>query len=279
MYFFRHFSSLYFVLACFLLLFAPSFAHADEALTAVTIKKKMDHLPVVIILPHQDDELFMAGAIQQYVKSKRPVYVVMVSDGSASSVRHVLNGKNDRGDTVFCPIHDRVHNPAKEGYGWLSKQRFTAARNKEFILSLQELGVKRSNIYFANPGGEYGSANPTYRDGHLHRSSSKVMANIRKKYGDGTYVTVSGGHNDHVALEEALIATEHISEKIFFPLHYDHLKDSVVLSEEEFAAKQRAVAVYESWAPKKGRFGIGGHSVRGLMDTWFAEKTEYFYSF
>lgn len=269
-----------FFLACTLASFfiIPT-AQAEETVDAsVFIKPVMQKKPVVFILPHQDDELFMAGAIQQYKKTGRAIYVVMVSDGGSSAARHVLNGKDEFGNPVFCDIHERFHRPAKEGYRIFTRQTFSAARNKEFVRSLKELGIPKSHIYFMNKGGENGSAKPEFRDGDLTRNAAEALMRIYKKYGDGTYITVSGGHRDHIALEEALIQTDGITEKLFFPLEHDHVEAHVQLSSTEAMVKQKAVGVYEEWAPKKGIFGIGGHSVKGFMTRWRAEDKEFYYS-
>lgn len=234
--------------------------------------------PIIIILPHQDDELFMAGSIQRYQKSGRDVRVVMVSDGGASKVRHILNGKDDKGNKVFSVSHGKTHNPFKEGYKWFTRQRFSAARNREFIRSMKELGIPRSHIEFMNSGKELSTPHPVYRDGDLRKNAAKAIEIIQKKYGDGTYVTLSGGHSDHVALEEALFEAEGISEKIFFPYEYEETQEYITLTEEELAKKQKAISVYEEWKPREGKFSIGGLSVNGLMEKWRQQVKEYFYT-
>lgn len=267
-------------LAClFVSFFVFSSAHAEETVKASAfIKPVMQKKPVVFVLPHQDDELFMAGAIQKYIKTGRKVYVVMVSDGGSSAARHVLNGKDEFGHPMYCDIHERIHKPTKEGYNVFNRQKFSSARNKEFIRSLKELGISKSYITFMNKGDEAGTAKPEFRDGELAKNATIAFARIYAKYGDGTYVTVSGGHIDHVALEEALVQTEGISEKMFFPLDHEHFHERLELAFEEIKTKQKAVGVYEEWSPKRGRYGIGGHSVQGFMDKWREDQEEYFYS-
>ena len=202
----------------------------------------------------------------------------MVSDGGSSAVRHILNGKDDKGNRVVRASDKKPHNPLKEGYAWFTRQRFSAARNREFIRSMKELGIAKSQIEFMNPGKEFGTARPIYRDGDLQKTAAKAIALMYEKYGDGTYVTLSGGHPDHVALEDALFEATGISEKIFFPFNYDTTQDHITLTEDEMKKKQKAIDAYAEWKPSEGKFAIGGLSVNGLMDTWRQQVKEYFYS-
>ncbi len=271
-----------FFLTCIFLstFFISSIAQAEDTIipVSVTIKKSMEHTPVVFILPHQDDELFIAGTMQRYARTGRNVYAVLVSDGSSSSARHTINGKNEEGKSVFCALHGRVHNPKKEGYIPLTIQKFSQARNEEFIRSVSLLDIPRSHIVFMNNGEEKGSKNPIFRDGYLFNNAGEAITHIYEKYGDGTYITLSGGHPDHVALEEALKQTKGISEKYFFPLDHSDIVEHITLTEKEQKMKLKAVRVYEEWAPRKKRFAIGGHSVKFLFDIWNSKEPEYFYS-
>lgn len=259
--------------------FACSVVSAEDTIipVSVVIKKTLDHTPIVFILPHQDDELFVAGTIQKYKHTGRKIHVVMVSDGGSSSARFTINGKNDEGKAVFCALHRRVHNPKKEGYLPLSVQKFSQARNEEFIRSLQALGIARSQIQFMNKGEEKGVQYPEFRDGLLFDNAKEAIARIYATYGDGTYITLSGGHSDHVALQEALKEAKGISEKLFFPLDHSDITEHTSLSITEQKNKEKAVRVYGEWAPKKRRFAIGEHSVKFLLDVWNAKEPEYFY--
>jgi LmbE family N-acetylglucosaminyl deacetylase len=239
----------FFLLSFFI--FSP--IYAEEIDTSVKIKKDLRAKPVVVILPHQDDELFMAGAIQQYIASGRKVYAVIVSDGAASAAR-------ERMSIV------------------LTKQQFSLARNREVVRSLGILGIPRSRIHFMNPDNLTGTKKSLYKDGELSKTADQAIKRIFKKYGDGTYVTVAGGHYDHIALEEALHRQEGISEKIFFPYIADGLTEAVTLPDKEMKKKRQAISIYEEWQPKKGRYAIGVQSVPDLMVMWRLQDKEYFYS-
>lgn len=261
-------------------------AHAVDSLASSTLDgvvstrvhiKKPNKKPVVIIVPHQDDELFMAGAIQRYVASGRRVYAVMVSDGGGSYARHKINGKDDRGNSVCCGLDGEPHEPKKEGYWPLSRKAFSAARNREFMRSMARLGVPAYRIIYMN-GSLHGTSTPRFVDMHLHKNASQVISSLYARFGDGTYVTVAGGHSDHVALEEALSQAKRISEKVFFPFDPSVASDNLELTPEELLKKQNAVAEYEAWNPRKGKYAIGAHSVPDLIATWKVTEREAFYT-
>lgn len=88
----EHFIIVTSLTACFftLGLFLTSFFHETRELLP---KKDPLSRPVVMLLPHQDDEMFMAGTLHRYVKMGRPVYAVIVTDGAGSVVRKILNGR------------------------------------------------------------------------------------------------------------------------------------------------------------------------------------------
>lgn len=233
--------------------------------------------PVVVVLPHQDDELFMAGFLVRPVIEGREVYAVMVTDGSKSSARYIINGTDGGGTEIVCPLHGRVHHPQEEGYAELSREDFTAARNREFLDSVKMLGVPEDHVIFLNPGGVAGSPEPRYSDNGLDEEQAElVFDDLRKKLGDGVYVTVSGGHPDHVALAKGLANADGISEKRWFPLKPDSDSVPMILNPEELERKRLALGVYDIWNPTQGRFAVGRHSVPDLLDAWHDAETEYY---
>lgn len=236
------------------------------------------HGPVVVILPHQDDEMFLAGAIAQFVFSGRDVYVVVVTDGGSSRVRHVLNGVDDAGGTVFCEYHKRIHNPEEEGYVFLTRQDFVSARNTEVSESMMRLGVPASHVIFMNPGGVSGSAHSTYRDGVLTADQAReVIDELYAQFGSGIYLALADGHGDHIVLERGLEETAMTSSaKIFFPLEKKNAESRAQLSKREQDAKQHALGVYYVWNPVEDRFAIGAHSVVELLKDWSESTQEYF---
>lgn len=190
-------------------------------LSVPTVSHTASDRPVVYLIPHQDDEMFMAGNIKKNLDAARNVYVILATDGSASRVRDILNGKNKVGHVIYCHWHNKYHNPKEEEYKQFNQYRFSNARNNEFLTAMARLGVNPNNIIFANPGGKTVSATTTnpYRDSHLSKKlASEIIAKYYNILGDGSYNTVAGNlsHADHVALRDALKDFSGITEKHFF---------------------------------------------------------------
>jgi len=237
---------------------------------------------VIFFLPHQDDEMFLAGSISRFIQEGRVVHAVMASDGGASSVRAMLNGRDERGQPAFCLYHGRFHSPEREGYAPLDGREFSAARNREFKDSMLKLGVLPQNIHFANPGGAAGSDYPRYRDGRLTAElSAEIIGRFYRLFGDGTYITLGSRKGesqhlnpDHLALGEALRHLSGITDKRFYT---DKEKPAApsFLSAREQASKYQALLSYSVWEPGQGRFAIGAHSVKYLLDEWENKPVEY----
>lgn len=214
-------------------------------------------LPVVMILPHQDDEMFMVGKFLSFVERGHPVYVALATDGGNS---HIL------GDLQ------------KQGYKDLKRQSFAHARNLEFFDSIQTLGVLPDHIFFMNPGGIEASENPRYQDGHLTEASAEeIVQTLYDQIGDGIYMTTFGGHPDHVALARALQNFSGIQKKLFFPIERSEATQKFFLTSEEQEIKNKALAAYALWDPSKGRYAIGERSVDPLMKKWGQGEFEYYF--
>lgn len=239
----------------------------------------------VFLLPHQDDEMFMAGAIVAAQKAGKQVYVILVTDGATSSARAVINGMDDNGQARYSSIDRKRHFPAREGYQSLTPLLFSQARNREFFASIQTLGVPAQNIFFANPDALNGCANPIYRDRFLTSiDATKIIAYYYQKLGDGDYATVAGetarngyNHSDHRALRNALVRFKGITNKYFFS-ERTYVGTSVRLSTQEQRAKYRALGDYYVWKPSAGLFAIGKYSVGPMMDAWRVLGSEFFYT-
>ncbi len=233
--------------------------------------------PVVFLLPHQDDEMFLAGAIKASLDLGNNVYVIMVTDGAASEARAMLNGSEDNKKPYFCRFHHATHDPKKEGYQRLNKETFIRARNQEFLFSMMKLGVSPGHVFFANPGGSAGSRRVIYHDGKLTRKQAKkIITRYYAHLGDGVYSTIrgNGGHLDHLALYQALANFKGISEKYFYSELVGEGKE-IPLTPEEQKAKSSALEPYFEWDPPRKKFAIGAHSVEHLLDTWKNNPSEY----
>ncbi len=237
--------------------------------------------PIVFFLAHQDDEMFLAGAIRRAVENQIPVKVVLVTDGGSSTMRYVLNGVDEHNHKVFCIIHGIRHNPKKEGYAPFTPENLTIARNREFFESITSLGVPSNQIFFANAAEKNGNKKPTYHDGNLTVTmATKMIQKYYYLFGDGTYSTLIAKpprykqHHDHRALSVALYNFTPIQDKIFFSEDPSY-GAPIPLTASEQKAKQTALRSYYEWKPQKGHFAIGEHSVKKMLDFWSNKQFEY----
>lgn len=214
-------------------------------------------VPVVMILPHQDDEMFMAGKFISLLERGHPAYAAIVTDGGNSHIRLDLQ---------------------RQGYKDLDRQTFAHARNLEFVDSMKSLGIPPNHIFFMNPGNVKGSTDPRYQDGSLSDAQATgIIQQLYDKIGDGIYLTVAGGHSDHVVLEHALQHFSGITHKLFFPLEKTSDTQVFFLTPPLQAKKQEALHAYSIWKPEENRFAIGEHSVESLIGKWASSTTEYYF--
>lgn len=235
--------------------------------------------PVVVLLAHQDDEMFLAGNLHRYVGTGRKVYAVVVTDGAGSSVRKMLNGQAPDSRSAY----KRYHQPWSEGYKPLSLQDFSAARNREVIASLGVIGIPPERILFMNDGGVNGTSTPQYRDRQLSvEQATRVIARVYDQLGNGTYLTLASGpgeahfrNPDHWNLQQALQNFKGISEKFYFSDIASNVSETISLTAGEQVVKQSALQNYTVWNPAEGRFAIGEHSVGYLLQSIQTSTQEY----
>lgn len=217
--------------------------------------------PIIMVLPHQDDEMFLAGTAHQYLRQGREVYSLMITDGAKSHIKQVLSYK---------------------GYK-LSPQEFSAARNREYAQSMLVLGLKPDHIFFANEGGERATPYPTYQDGKMTAAlAEQAIRNFYQQIGDGIYLTVASHpgeakhlNPDHRAIQDGLKNISEISEKFYFSDEATEHSHTVELTPDDLLAKQKALAEYQVWAPNQGRYAIGYQSVKSLLDSWQNNSQEH----
>lgn len=224
--------------------------------------------PSVFFLPHQDDEMHMAGAIKANIEMGRTVYVVMVTDGGASAVRYALNHENYTLKKQIISLSGAENDYVGK---YFDRQTFSAARNREFMDSIVKLGVPADNVFFANPGGVNGSNHPEFLDGQLTKTAAKAVIDFYlKKFGDGSYATVAATgminfhQSDHKALREALAEEPDIFQKYFFSEKLG-VGTKVPLTALQLEAKSLALHSYFDWDPGAGRFAIAALSVKPML--------------
>jgi hypothetical protein len=219
--------------------------------------------PVVYILPHQDDELFLAGSIREHVAAGRNVHAVMVTDGSKSS--------------ALPPINTRL---AKETGDYLTLSEFVEARNYEFIRSMTALGVPAKNIHFANK-----DIGKEYKDGEMTKAkATEVIDFYYKKFGNGSYKIITAGaggnvsylHTDHRAIFLAFRDYPSITDKRYYnDVPVTGITQTVQLTAAIQSKKKDALESYKIWKPTISMYSVGGTSVPSLFKYWQAHDKEY----
>lgn len=229
--------------------------------------------PAVFLLPHQDDEIFLAGSIKQHVVAGRNVHVVMVTDGGSTRAKDKINTRL-----------------RLEGRSPLSRTQLIEARNNEFMASMISLGVNKSNIHFANK--EIG---PYYIDGKLTKYKAReVIDYYYNKLGNGSYKTVSAGigspnsnysHNDHKALFLALRETSKIGDQRFYndkEIPGVTVQENITYFKWNYKTynlltyKKTALENYFLYNPNIGRYSVGYFSVSEMLRFWQNHRYEYY---
>lgn len=223
--------------------------------------------PAVFFSPHQDDEtLGMGGAIYEHVQAGRDVFIELMTDGSGSGARLILgNGGTDT-------WHSGTHSYA------LTHEQFSEARDREFRAAAIRLGVK--GIYLGTAAD--GALTQAQVASRIQWWQGRGFAGLSLKGTVGAEDPTSAGgaaHPDHAAVWNALIASGIADVRGY--LVYHHTSGSgtpdgtVTLTAAQCSAKRAALNEYKLWSPGTGRYAVGYHSVRQLIDSTYASCREH----
>lgn len=227
------------------------------------------------LVPHQDDELITLGVetIASIRERREENHVLIFTDGSASGVHRLLaNGRE-------CSLHGGTHHYR------MSRERFVAARDREFTDSCRQIGYSRANIHFPKE---------RLRDGEMDTDGAYgvlkgFLSTFRVKDGDRLVLrTISpyGGpeqHSDHTSLGYAAVSAyknglvqglELYQEPYcVFGLRETHKEAALGVKMADRQTKEvfaKACSAYGKWRPLLGRFAVGVHS----MPDFFEKSTE-----
>jgi len=213
----------------------------------------MDH--IFYFAPHQDDELTNLGVdLCREVTRGSAVHVVLCTDGSASSVKRMLC----RGDT--CTWHEGPHVYS------LSHARFVAARDREFTDSCLALGVAPENVLIA-PGRAVDGTLTADRAAEILRQALAGYDPAQCEIRATAPMPECGQNPDHTAVGQAALRFKRgyrvtlFHEFIFLPPGGVPGLPVLRPSPEERARLNAAAACYRLWAPERGRYAVGYHSV------------------
>ncbi|MCQ9180162.1 PIG-L family deacetylase [Streptomyces sp. IBSBF 2953] len=224
--------------------------------------------PFIWFEPHQDDGLLWAWKIlTHHALTGRDVHVVLATDGSASRIRHVLNGETSN-------RYWGRHYPDREGYGHLtpmSPKAFAKARDRELKAACGPLGIVPENLHLELDWRQAKIDVPRARE---------LITRYADLYPDAGLCTMWWRDTDpcHSALGTALRQL-HLADPARFPdcrwvvrRKQGPTAPGAVPYQvpERFAATAHQMAknaslAYSSWAPGKteddGMYAIGLHSV------------------
>ncbi|MCF3942681.1 PIG-L deacetylase family protein [Oceanobacillus alkalisoli] len=189
---------------------------------------------VIYYIPHQDDEVITFGvSIHDHVEKGHDVHVVLLTDGANSAVRHQLD---------------------------LTKEEFSEARNREFDLAVEILGVDADHVE------KLGHA-----DGDLQvEDVEEVIREYQERYPDASHKTFSyhDPHHDHANAGHALrnLMKEGIIEDGTFYFGNNFTPLDVEIKEDHYEEDYLETIIEASRAYKevdmdKGMYGIGWKSV------------------
>lgn len=237
---------------------------------------------ILYFMPHQDDELLVSGLdiANETEENLENVYVYLCTDGSSSGVRRNLNDGNEA-----CILHEGKH------CYQLDRKEFSKARDREFYLSLNALGVKKENIHIFPERAQ---------DGSLKECEAlAMMEKAINSFPEGTKISVrtiapyrkKPQQTDHSNLGLSamkLFEANKINDYKLFIENPDlefSLKDfpELDIHTESFNEKSKhkvteAAKAYNVWDPEKGFYAIGYHSVLGEFKNYLTFPDMYFIS-
>ncbi len=229
---------------------------------------------IIYFVPHQDDEILTMGiSIAMGVKNGFDVYVVLCTDGSRSRIRTVLN------DGSICEKCLNRH------VFPLSLEDFIAARDREFLSSCADLGVKRNNIIIEEN---------RIKDGNLtEENARKIIVKYLDLLGRDSYVgtmypnDASIQHHDHRNLglaalklkNEGKIGRLELMEEPYVVKEVNHNpadEPKKIKARADIESRlENAISEYSLFNPSKGRYAVGYHSVTNELELLKEEKTLY----
>lgn len=240
----------------------------------------------VYLIPHQDDEILSFGAaILDDLAIRRPVQVVLFTDGSASISRHMLNGES------VSNLFRRTIDPQAENYTYqqapiryITPEIFSQLRMVEFKQALLTLGLTERNIRLIDPLVADQKLTPAI----ARQAIEKLDLNMKTTIFHTFHYDDRVRHSDHAALGQAV--KQLLDDKIIKQVEYytefytleqalaadpELVFDSLVPTAEQRDILVRAMEQYGIWDPANERYAIGYHSVKPFFEHQLADYRNY----
>lgn len=207
--------------------------------------------PAVFLVPHPDDEtLTMGGAIIQHLDAGRPVFLDLMTRGTATGARATLASGGT--DDWHPGTHDYV----------LSPEQIGTARTREFLDAAARLGV--TGVYVSDFGDKDLTAEEVGQRASWWIANGGPGLSLK-----GTYT----GHTDHIAVWDGLRASGHADIRGYS--YDDAFRTRVDGIAAQCEDKSFALGAYEVWDPARGRFAVGYHSAAWAFTKARADCHEY----
>lgn len=238
--------------------------------------------PAIFYAPHPDDDaIAMAGAIREHKDAGRQVYMVLLTNGFNSGLRDILNGN------TLCTWHNTYHdcNLTQDQVNW--------ARKVEFIQSAKALGA--DSIFILNDGSGINEDPNIYDTIDAVNKIVQTVLQFEGRFPGASHKLVSGyydvdpwgGRNPtHKACWDAgFILRDNYGiwdlkfyrvYVYYFPANQRTSQYQLYLNSSQKTKKQAAILEYKKFYTYYGRYGLGYHSVSGLLDEAANSDYEYY---
>lgn len=238
--------------------------------------------PAIFYSPHQDDEsLAMAGSIREHKEAGRQVILVLLTRGENGGLLDIMNG------VANCPLGPECPGGGNHSFG-LVQDDIVRARTAEFQAAARRLGVDRVVIR-DRPDSAW-----TDYAGFVQEVRNTVLE-FEATYPGASHKLVNGYRDvifgeppdepnlTHKACREAAEGLEgQISDfRYYWVYGYTYPQEQrtadfvLKLTDRQLARKRQALDEYRRWDPSRGRYALGYHSVKLMIDPAAADPHEY----
>ena len=212
--------------------------------------------------PHQDDlSLWFPQGVSHHVLAGREVHIVSASDGSTSRVLKALRGEESNG------WWGGYHYPYREQIPDLSPADFAAARDRELLQAAVQLGVRPDNVHL-----ELDRRGSSISVGE----AEQLIRRYEDLYPGAGHYTMHWTDPDptHAALGTALRNLALYESGTFKDCRWVVRASQVgtvagaveyvvpsSLKAQTWHMARCAAKTFGAWAPERGMYAIGQHSV------------------
>jgi Uncharacterized proteins, LmbE homologs len=232
---------------------------------------------VLFVFAHPDDETLGACVpIAEHVAAGHEVHVLWLTRGEASAVLNMLNG------VTTSTWWGLLHRPVDEGYLPLDPITFASARIAEATAAVRCLSSGLGTVGLHEGGLPDGGVTQAAAEAAI-LATVAVIAPLGEpvRLKGHTWMPQLDNHPDHVAVGAAIKALGttdpvHFGDRRYYILPFywadpdltlvAEVWDSPAATDDIADRAINAIRCFGAWAPDRGSYAIGEHSV----SSWFA---------